>query len=58
MRGHDILFVSTSDGSERFVIPNALEDEIKRIVFSPTGDEVMVVGKKCKHVKTYKTPQV
>ncbi|KAF1330912.1 Wd40 repeat protein, partial [Globisporangium splendens] len=56
-RGHDILFVSTSDGKELSTIPNALEDVIKRIVFSPKGDEVMVVGKNCKHVKIYKTPE-
>uniref|UniRef100_K3WI21 Uncharacterized protein n=1 Tax=Globisporangium ultimum (strain ATCC 200006 / CBS 805.95 / DAOM BR144) TaxID=431595 RepID=K3WI21_GLOUD len=56
-RDHDILFVSTSDGKELSTIPNALEDAIKRIVFSPKGDEVMVVGKNCKHVKIYKAPQ-
>lgn len=56
-RGHDILFVSTADGKELLVIPNALEDEIKRIVFSPSGDEVLVVGKKCKHVKVFKAPK-
>ncbi|KAL4155124.1 hypothetical protein PRNP1_007237 [Phytophthora ramorum] len=56
VRGKDLLFLRTSDNKEFFAIINAIEDPIKRAVFSPDGSEVLVLGKSSKHVKIYKTP--
>ncbi|CAI5744648.1 unnamed protein product [Peronospora destructor] len=57
VRGKDLEFVKTRDNEEFCVIPNAIEDSIKRAMFSPDGSEVLVLGQKCKHVKIYKTPK-
>ncbi|CAH0480889.1 unnamed protein product [Peronospora belbahrii] len=57
VRGKDLVFVRISDNEEFYVIPDAIDDTIKRTVFSPDGSEVLVLGKNCKHVKIYKTPE-
>lgn len=56
VRERDLLFISTADGAEIEIIPNALEDAIKRVYFGPDSSEVLVLGKNCKHVKIYKAP--
>ncbi|ETO63266.1 hypothetical protein F444_18981 [Phytophthora nicotianae P1976] len=58
VRGKDLVFVRTSDNKEFFTIENAIEDLIKRSTFSPDGSEVLVLGKNCKHIKIYKTPEL
>ncbi|KAI9911286.1 hypothetical protein PsorP6_008896 [Peronosclerospora sorghi] len=58
VRGKDLVFVRTEDNEEFYTIPNAIEDFVKRAVFSPNGLEVLVLGKNCKHVKIYKTPKL
>ncbi|CAH0487896.1 unnamed protein product [Peronospora farinosa] len=57
VRGKDLVFVRTCDNEEFYVIPNAIEDSIKRAMFSPDGSEVLVLGQNCKHAKIYKTPK-
>ncbi|GLD94149.1 hypothetical protein PINS_up002760 [Pythium insidiosum] len=56
-RGHDLLYFSTTEGREYASITDAFEDVIKRVSFSPTGDEVLVLGKNAKHVKVFKIPK-
>lgn len=56
VRDKDLLFISTTDGAEIETIPNALDDAIKRVYFGPDSNEVLVLGKNCKHVKIYKAP--
>lgn len=58
VRGNDLVFVRTSDNNEFFTITDALEDPVKRAVFSPDGSEVLVLGKSAKQVKIYKTPEL
>uniref|UniRef100_M4B3C0 Uncharacterized protein n=1 Tax=Hyaloperonospora arabidopsidis (strain Emoy2) TaxID=559515 RepID=M4B3C0_HYAAE len=58
VRGKDLVFVRAGSSDEFCTIPNAIEDSIKRAVFSPDGSEVLVLGKNCKHVKVYKTPEL
>ncbi|KAG7392298.1 Transducin beta-like protein 2 [Phytophthora pseudosyringae] len=58
VRGQDLVFVRTSDNKEFYTIENAIEDPIKRATFSPDGSEVLVLGKSCKHVKNFKTPEL
>ncbi|KAG6964890.1 hypothetical protein JG688_00007496 [Phytophthora aleatoria] len=58
VRGKDLVFVRTSDNKEFLTIDNAIEDPIKRATFSPDGSEVLVLGKNCKHIKIYKTPEL
>ncbi|OWZ24029.1 hypothetical protein PHMEG_0001012 [Phytophthora megakarya] len=58
VRGKDLEFVRTSDNKVFYRIDNAIEDPIKRAGFSPDGSEVLVLGKNCKHVKIYKTPEL
>ncbi|KAF1794063.1 WD40 repeat, conserved site [Phytophthora cactorum] len=58
VRGKDLVFVRTSDNKEFLTIDNAIEDPIKRATFSPDGSEVLVLGKSCKHIKIYKTPEL
>ncbi|CAI5728060.1 unnamed protein product [Hyaloperonospora brassicae] len=58
VRGKDLVFVRASDSNEFCAIPNAIEDSIKRAMFSPDGSEVLVLGKSCKHAKVYKAPEL
>lgn len=58
VRGKDVVFVRTSDNKEFFTIEDAIEDPVKRAVFSPDGSEVLVLGKSSKHVKIYESPDL
>ena len=58
VRGQDLVFVRASDSNEFCTIPNAIEDSIKRAMFSPDGSEVLLLGKSCKYAKVYKTPEL
>ncbi|POM58492.1 Glucose repression regulatory protein TUP1 [Phytophthora palmivora] len=58
VRGKDLEFIRTSDNNAFCTIEDAIEDPIKRAVFSPDGSEVLVLGKNCKHAKIYKTPDL
>ncbi|CEG39489.1 WD40 repeat protein [Plasmopara halstedii] len=58
VRGKDLVFIRISDNKVFSTIKNAIEDLIKRATFSPDGSEVLVLGKNCKHVKIYKTPEL
>ncbi|TMW56043.1 hypothetical protein Poli38472_008691 [Pythium oligandrum] len=55
-RERDLVFLNAANGNEFAVIEHAFEDTIKRVMFSPSGDEVLVLGKNAKHIKIYKTP--
>ena len=57
VRSKDLVFVRTCDNEEFYIISNAIEDSIKRAMFSPDGSEVLTLGQNCKHVKIYKTPK-
>ncbi|TYZ57011.1 hypothetical protein PybrP1_003277 [[Pythium] brassicae (nom. inval.)] len=57
-RDRDVLFISTSDGRELETIPHALDGDIARVVFAPSGDEVLVVGKKSKAAKLFRAPKL
>ncbi|KAG6615182.1 WD40 repeat protein [Phytophthora cinnamomi] len=58
VRGKDLVFVRTSDNNEFFTIAEAIEDPVRRAVFSPDGSEVLVLGKSSKHIKIYQTPEL
>jgi hypothetical protein len=58
VRGNDLVFTRTSDNKEFYSIENAIDDTIKRAVFSPDGSEVLVLGKNFKQAKIYKTPEL
>lgn len=55
-RNDTLIFISPIDGNECCVIENALEEPIKRVAFSPLGDQVLVMGKNLKYIKLYKSP--